>query len=169
MGSSILGAPQIPTTNAVGNNTRGMASTSVANTTHPPPTIAPAPPPGGIMGSQPSLLGNPPFHLLVPQNATQTRPTAVYYSQFDSNVLPGPAVLPSSAPNQFPSQPQAPGGIEQVSSDQLTCPDTPPVIGFLGNFIGREATSVNSEPSMSVDPSLGGWNKFGVAPTLPIG
>ena len=113
------------------------------------------------MGSQPSLLGNPPFHLLVPQTVTQTRPpNAVYYNQFDTS---GPL---SNVPNQFlPNQPLTPTVCEQVPSDQFTCPDTP-VFGLLSSFIGRDTSS---ESSISADGNVVEWNKFSITPTPPTG
>ena len=63
------------------------------------------------MGNQPSLLGNPPFHLLMPQNVPNRPVNPVYFgNQFDSNGPPPvpPHMLPNVPPNQFP--PSHPGG-----------------------------------------------------------
>ena len=69
---------------------------------HPPPSPPPAVPP--LVNNQPSLLGDPPFHLLVPQNNPNVLrnelPYLVYFSnQFDS-VVPLVPLVPLLVNNQ---------------------------------------------------------------------
>ena len=107
VGSSLLGtAPQIPSANTFTPG-RVVPSSSVVNNPQPPPP----PPPGGppLLGNQPSILGNPPVHFLMPQNMGPVpnrpqNPGGFTGHQFESSIPPPVPLGPGMA---------GPGGFNQ--------------------------------------------------------
>ena len=180
--SSILGTapPQLQT--SIGGPIPQQTMTPPVVTGHPPPPPVPPPPPPPILppmiNSQPSLLGNPPFPLLVPQTGqgvpqppqpppSTNHPPMFYGNQYDNNVpvtLPPPSLI-QNLPNQFPSHPSMAITPRDIVAEQFPGPglrnESSPVFGFSpGNYpIEGLSPQIGAENGPN---SLGRWDpKFG--------
>ncbi len=147
----------------------------------PPPPVPPPPPPPLIMqpmiNSQPSLLGNPPFPLLVPQTGQSVpqppppanRPPLFYGNQYDNNgppSLPPPPPPPSLMPNQYPSLPNVAITPRDIVTEQFPGPGLPNEASQVFGFSTGNYPMEGLPPQLGVDndpSSLGRWrnHQFG--------
>lgn len=185
-GSSTAGPPP-PTA----NNPQTMTPPIVIPNPAPPAPPPPAPPPPPVitplMNAQPSILGNPPFPLLVPQpppSGQQSVPPSqqppqsnrpVYRgNQYDtpSTIPPQPQTMIQTVPSQFTSHPNLQPFMNpcDMISDQFTGSglpsgsDNPQVFGFSSGSFTMD-TTIPTATRMSGDGDPNGipsWNhQFG--------
>ena len=170
--SSILGtAPQLPASIGGPTSQGTMTPPAVMNSAgHPPPPPPPPPPPTmpALINGQPSLLGNPPFHLLVSQTVPSVPPNVpppnrhqmIFGNQYDSTAPPTLPPLIQNLPNQFSPHPNVGVAPPRDVSEQFLGPtDSSQVFGFPSNIPSLLPVGGASDPNAL--PPWNNHNQFG--------
>ena len=166
--SFILGtAPQLPASIGGPTSQGTMTPPAVMNSAgHPPPPPPPTMP--ALINGQPSLLGNPPFHLLVSETVPSVPPNVpppnrhqmIFGNQYDSTAPPSLPPLIQNLPNQFSPHPNAGMAPPRDVSEQFLGPtDSSQVFGFPSNIPSLLPVGGASDPNAL--PPWNNHNQFG--------